>query len=68
MNPVNSEEFLQGFFSQGKVLTSITTEMPCPKTTEVKLLPNKIFINYYLKFIFRQLKKSGTFIHHSHRE
>lgn len=44
MNPVNSEEFLQGFFSQGKVLPSVATEMPCPKTREVSLLPNKFFL------------------------
>lgn len=49
MDLLNSEEFLQGLFKSRTILTSITTEMPCPETREITLLPNKLLIKFYFQ-------------------
>lgn len=49
MDLLNSEEFLQSLFKSRRILTSITTEMPCPETREITLLPNKLLVKFYFQ-------------------
>lgn len=57
MKQLNSEDLLQDFFKSRRILTSVTTEMPHPQTTEMNLLPKKTLI----KFCFQTTTKMRHF-------
>lgn len=57
MKQLNSEDLLQDFFKSRRILTSVTTEMPHPQTTEMNLLPKKTLI----KFCFQTTTKIRHF-------